>query len=95
MDKQRLAVYCIRCDMWFDTKKGWQAKKSPPPYAVPICPSCAAPLMQLDYDEFIKHNREQGRLETVMTWEYPHGELWKKREAAQEAKQVNDEPRQS
>jgi hypothetical protein len=62
--------------MWFDTKKGWQAKKSP--FGIPICPCCSAPLMQLDYDDFIKENEKQGRLDEVMTWEYPTGAHWKK-----------------
>lgn len=75
MKSRRLAVYCIHCEMWFDTKRGWRAKKSP--FGTPICPCCTAPLMQLDYDDFIKNNREKGRLDEVLTWEYPHGGFWK------------------
>jgi hypothetical protein len=75
MENERMAVYCIHCEMWFDTKKGWQAKKSV--FGTPTCPLCSAPLLQLDYNDFIKQNHEQGRLEEVMTWEYPHGAYWK------------------
>lgn len=76
-EEKRLAVYCIHCEMWFDTKKGWQAKQGAPPFAIPLCPCCSAPLMQIDYDEFIQNNQKQGRLDEVMTWEYPHGSIWK------------------
>ena len=73
---ERLAVYCIQCKMWFDTKKGWQSRKTQPP----TCAVCGALLMQLEYNDFIKSNRKFGRLDEVMTWEYPDGEYWKGRE---------------
>lgn len=75
----RLAVYCTHCRMWFDTAKGWQAIKIPP-YGIPGCPCCGAPLMQVDHDEFIKINRERNRLDEVMTWEYPRGSFWKEQQ---------------
>lgn len=70
---ERLAVYCVACKMWFDTKKGWQAKQA----ICPSCPACGAPLMQMAYKEFIAENKKQGRLDEVRTWEYPDGEYWK------------------
>ena len=70
---ERLAVYCIQRKMWFDTKKGWQAKHTTPP----SCPVCGALLMQIEYDNFIQENKQRGRLDEVMTWEYPDGKYWK------------------
>jgi NAD-dependent SIR2 family protein deacetylase len=75
-ESDRLAIYCTHCRMWFDTKKGWQAKQAPQPFSIPICPCCGAPLMELDYDQFIRNNEKQGRLDEVMTWEYPNGSFW-------------------
>jgi NAD-dependent SIR2 family protein deacetylase len=76
---ERLAVYCTHCQMWFDTDKGWQAKKAPAPFNIPVCPCCGAPLLQMEYDDFIQNNKEHGRLEEVMTWEYPDGSFWANR----------------
>ena len=33
---QRKAVYCVNCEMWFDTHKGWQAKKAEGPIPLPM-----------------------------------------------------------
>jgi len=74
---ERKAVYCIHCKMWFDTKKGWQAKRAPAPFNIPVCPCCGAPLMEVSYKNFIRQNTEQGRLDEVLTWEYPNGDYWK------------------
>jgi hypothetical protein len=30
----------------------------------------------MEYDDFIQNNKEQGRLEEIMTWEYPDGSFW-------------------
>lgn len=75
MKPERKAVYCIRCRMWFDTAKGWRANRGM--LGLPSCPCCGAPLMELPYEDFVKQNREQNRLDEVMTWEYPDGAIWK------------------
>ena len=82
MTEQRLAVYCGKCEMWFDTKKGWRAAKHPLGLITPVCPCCGFVLFQVDYYEFIERNKKEGRLDEVMTWEYPDGELWRKRRSA-------------
>ena len=77
MKERRLAVYCLNCQMWFDTKKGWQAKTSGNGIT-PLCPCCKCVLMQIDYKIFIDQNKKEGRLDEVMTWEYPDGSFWHK-----------------
>jgi len=72
--KERLAVYCTHCRMWFDTAKGWQAQQGP--FGIPACPCCGAPLMEMGYNEFKKNNKDRDRLNEVMTWEYPNGSYW-------------------
>jgi len=74
MNIERKAIYCINCVMWFDTKRGWQAGRSS--VGTPFCPCCGAPLLELPYKDFIKHNVTQGRLEEVMSWRYPDGNYW-------------------
>ena len=80
MKETRLAVYCTNCKMWFDTKKGWPVGKNPLGLVTPVCACCSAPLMQVDYKKFIDQNKKEGRLEEVMTWEYPHGSFWEKKQ---------------
>lgn len=58
------------------TDRGSRKIINPP--GIPICPACGAPLFEIDAEEFYENNRKQGRLEEVMTWEWPNGSFWKK-----------------
>ncbi len=74
----RLVIYCSHCPMWFDTKNGWKAEKSPIT-GIPICPNCGAPLFEIEARDFYKQYLGQGKkkYEEVMTWEWPNGSYWK------------------
>jgi hypothetical protein len=67
----------VKCGL--TQKKGWRAAKNPLGLITPVCPCCGYVLYQVNYDDFIERNKKEGRLKEVMTWEYPDGELWKKR----------------
>ena len=72
----KLVIYCSRCKMWFDTKNGWHADRFPT--GIRSCQACGAPLLQIESKEFYKENEQRGRMDEVMTWEWPDGSFWKK-----------------
>jgi hypothetical protein len=95
MNEQNKVIYCSHCQMWFDTKNGWFAKRSKPigpleiltnrgiktipeSPGIPSCPACGAPLFEIEAEKFYQENEKAGRLEEVMTWEWPNGSFWKK-----------------
>jgi hypothetical protein len=81
-DPDRLAVACSKCQMWFDTDKGWRGVTAMP-NGIPLCPCCKAPLMQSTYESFVQELKETGDWAEVQTWEYPTGAFWKVRGVVQ------------
>lgn len=79
MPNKNKVIYCTHCQMWFDTKNGWLAKKDDFGAGIPVCAACGAPLFEIEAEKFYEANRKAGRLEEVMTWEWPNGSFWKGR----------------
>ena len=73
---EKLVIYCSRCKMWFDTKDGWHADRSP--FGPPSCQACGAPLLQIESASFYAENEKLGRMDEVNTWQWPDGSFWKK-----------------
>jgi hypothetical protein len=71
-----MVIYCSHCQMWFDCKNGWYARRDI--HGMPRCPACGAGLFEISAKRFYENNRNSGRLEEVMTWEWPGGAFWKK-----------------